>query len=304
MKRIKPIPEYKTEAVKELVNNLKKNQTFLIASVKNLPGGQYQAIKYKLRDVAKIKVLKKSIILRALDKFDKGIEKIRDYVKEDCAFLFSNQDPFELSATLSDNLSPSKAKVGQEVPEDIKIDAGPTELTPGPIISELGALGIPIQIEDGKITIKTEKIILKAGDPVNDAAASIMAKLDIKPFKVGFEPLAAYDTKESKFYANVKIDKEGTLEALKESYSKTLALSVSIAYSTKDNIGYLLSKALTHYTALEKLSPKEEVKEEKPTEEKSEEKKEEEKPAESEEKKEKVKKEDDTQKNKSDKEEK
>ncbi|MCH8317491.1 MAG: 50S ribosomal protein L10, partial [Bacteroidetes bacterium] len=119
----------------------------------------------------------------------------------------------ELAGDLIENKSPAKAKANQEAPEDIEILEGPTDLISGPVISEFGALGIPIKIDNGKITIKSSKIIVKKGEKISENAASMMGKLDIKPFSVGFIPLSAFDTKEKKLYLEMNINKE---EAVKE----------------------------------------------------------------------------------------
>jgi len=100
---------------------------------------------------------------------------------------------------LEESKSPAKAKPGQEAPEDIEIPEGPTDLIPGPAISELGALGIQIQIEKGKIHIKEAKVIAKQGAKISQGAADLMGKLDIKPFSVGFIPLCSFDTKERNY---------------------------------------------------------------------------------------------------------
>ncbi len=46
---------------------------------------------------------------------------------------------------------------------DLEIPAGPTDLIPGPAISEMGALGIQIQIQGGKIEVKQPRIVTKKG---------------------------------------------------------------------------------------------------------------------------------------------
>lgn len=244
------VPELKTRTVTELENLIKKNKTFMICSIKNLPGKQYQAIKKKIKELARIKVVKKSLVLRAIDNSGIEIKKIKEHVKEDSALLFSKIDCFELSAILSENKSPVGAKIRQMVPEDIEVESGATDLVPGPVISELGALGIKIAIEDGKINIKEKKIIVKKGEQVNEAAASIMAKLDIKPFSVGFEPAAAYDSEEKKVYTNIRIDKEKTLDELKKSYSRALAFAIKLAYPCAETIRFLLGKATSHEKAI------------------------------------------------------
>jgi large subunit ribosomal protein L10 len=260
------IPESKLKAVSEIENLIKKNKTFMVCSIKSLPGKQYQAIKKKIREHAKVKVVKKSLVLRAIDNSGIEIKKIKKYVIEDSALLFSDIDAFELAGMLSQNKTPVGAKVGQIANEDIEVEPGATELVPGPVISELGALGLKIAIEDGKINIKEKKIIVKKGQPVNESAAGLMAKLDIKPFSVGFEPIAAYDNQDKKVYTGIKIDQEKTLEDMKQSYSKALGFAVGIAYVCSESLKFILGKASMQEKAILNLvnksqsPPQEEIK--------------------------------------------
>lgn len=244
VKRDAPIPEFKIKAVKELEDLMKSKRTILVASIKNIPGSQFQEIVKKLRGKAIVKVPKKNLIFRALNKnSEEEIKKIKDRLEDSYALLFSDLESFELAGELAKNQSPSKAKVGQEAPFDIEIPAGPTELVPGPAISELGALGIQIQIEKGKITIKEPKVVAKEGSKISQGAADLMSKLGIKPFKIGFIPLCSFDTNDKKFYSEIKIDVEGTIESLKESYGKALSFAVGVGYFSKDTIKLIIGKA-------------------------------------------------------------
>lgn len=244
MKRQTPIPETKKETVKELSNLIKSKKTVLIASIKNLPGSQFQEISKKLRRKAVVKVPKKNLIFRAIDSAEgEEIKKLKDEITDSVAILFSDLDSYELAGELMENKTPSKAKAGQEAPEDIQVEAGPTDLVPGPAISELGSLGIQIEIKDGKINIKEPRVIAKAGEKIKQNAADVMSKLDIKPFSVGFIPVSAFDTKDGKLYLEIKIDKEGTLKELKSAYGRALPFAVSIGYTSKDTIKFLISKA-------------------------------------------------------------
>ena len=255
-KERKDIPESKLKAVAELEKIIKKSKTFMICSIKNLPGKQYQAIKKKIREKAKVRVLKKSLALRAIDNSGIEIKKLKDYVVEDSALLFSDIDAFELAGILSQNKTPIGAKAGQLANEDIIVEPGATDLVPGPVISELGALGLKIAIEDGKINIKEKKVIVKKGLPVSEGAASLMSKLDIKPFSMGFEPIAAYDNEEKKVYAGIRIDSAKTLEDLKTAYSKTLGFAVNIAYVCNETLKFILGKAVRQEKAILNLISK------------------------------------------------
>ena len=261
------------KTVEDLKKLIETKKTILIASIKNLPASQFQEISKKLRGKAIVKVPKKNLIIRALDSSSKeAIKDIKEKIEDSVAILFSDLDAFELAGELLNNKSPAKAKAGQEAPEDIEVQAGPTDLIPGPAISELGALGIQIQIEKGKITIKEPRVIAKQGEKISSGAADLMGKLGIKPFSVGFTPLCAFDNEEGKFYNELKVDRESTLEELKVAYRKALPFAVEIGYTTEDTIKFLIGKAGMHEKALENLNSAEE---EKPVEEKEEEIKEE-----------------------------
>jgi len=258
------IPQIKKQTVKELSDLIKNKNTVLIASIKNIPASQFQEISKKLRGKAVIKVPKKNLMFRAIDDSSKEVvKKLKDHIEDSVAILFSDLDCFELAAELIKNKSPAKAKAGQEAPENIEVEAGPTELVPGPAISELGALGIQIQIEKGKIHIKESKVIVKEGKKISQGAADIMSKLGIKPFSIGFIPLSGLDLKEGKLYLEIKIDKEKALKELKEAYSKALPFAVEIGYPTENTIKFLIGKAHAHSKALERLTGKEKIEENK-----------------------------------------
>ena len=252
------VSKKKIETVKKLVELINNNNTIIITSIKNLPSKQFQNIRKTLREQADIAVVKKRITLKAIEESgNKKIQNLKEHICEDSALLFSKQDPFEVASVLSVNKNPMGAKPGQIATEDIGVEEGGTDIMPGPAISEFGALGIQIAVENGKIAIKKSKIIVKAGEEINNAAASIMGKLEIKPFNVGLEPIALCDIKTGKIYLNVKIDKEKTVKEMQTGAGKALGFAQRIAYCCKETIGALLGKANSHANALSNLAPQE-----------------------------------------------
>ena len=271
------VSEAKKAKVKELAELMKK-KTVMVISIKGLPSAQFQDIKKKLRSKAKVQVVKKSLVKFALDHC--GIKELHDlvpHVDDSTAMLFSDADAFEISGILADEKSPSKAKAGQVAPSDIEVKAGPTELLPGPDISALSAVGLAPKVEDGKIAIMQDKVIAKEGDEITEALASIMAKLDIIPFEVGIDPVAAYDGDDKKVYADIKIDKEGFMKGLMGDYSRAVPFAVEIGYVNETTLDFILAKAGAEEKAIDALveeKPAEEKKEEPAAEEKAEEVKE------------------------------
>ena len=250
-KPITHVSEDKKKVVKELTELIKKKKTILVASIKNIPTSQFQEIVKKLRGKAIVKVPKKKIMIRALET-SSDAKKIEGQINDNVAILFSDMDCFDLAGELVKNKSPTKAKAGQEAPEDLEVPAGPTELVPGPAISELGALGIQIQIENGKITIKEPKIVAQKGTKISQGAADILSKLDIKPFSISLIPVAGYDADEKKIYVNININREETISNLKTAFGKSLPFAVEIGYATPETIKFILLKASMNAKALEK----------------------------------------------------
>jgi len=269
MKPKNQISPVKKKAVEELSDLIRNKKTILIASIKNLPASQFQEISKKLRGKAIVKVPKKNLIFRAIDSSgNEAVKELKKQIKDSVAVLFSDLDSYELAGELIQNKSPAKAKAGQEAPEDIEVDAGPTDLVPGPAISELGSLGIQIEIKEGKINIKEPRVIAKEGEKISQNAADIMNKLDIKPFSIGFIPVCSFDTKEGKLYLEIKIDTEEAVKNLKQAFGKALPFAVEIAYISEDTIKFLIGKAGMQEKALEKFVGEEEKEESEKSEEK------------------------------------
>jgi ribosomal protein L10 len=253
MKKRKTISENK----KKIVGNLEKlssKKTILVVSIKNIPASQFQEITKKLRGKAIVKVPRKNLIILAIER-KKELEKLKQNIQkeEGFAFLFSDLDAYDLAGELIKNKTSTRAKAGQESPIDIEIPEGPTDLVPGPAISELGALGIEIQIEKGKINIKKSKIIVKKGDKIKQNAADLMSKLNIKPFSVGFTLLFAFDNEKKIFYNEISINPEETIKNILERYLKSLAFAIEINYLSKDTIKHFIFKALIHSNKINRI---------------------------------------------------
>lgn len=250
----KEVPEYKIKIVNELANKIKKSKTILLASTKGLPSSQFHLIKKNFRGKAEIKVVKKSAALRAIEAAARpGLDNLKKEINADVAIFFSDLDPFELSGLLADNQSPTKAKGGDIAPEDIMVEPGPTDLLPGPAISELSGVGLRVAVESGKITIRLPATLVKKGEVIKENVASVLGKLNITPMNVGFEPFAAYDSITEKVYVGIKIDKKAVLEQLRHDISKALGFARSMGYVTKETLSYFFGKANAEEKAIQNL---------------------------------------------------
>lgn len=260
--KVETVPEYKKKLVNEIAEKINGSRSVLIASIKGLPASQFQQIRKSLREKADVLVTKKSLLQRAIGSVEKGaLQNLKGKIDADVCVIFSHVDAFELAGILIDSQTPAKAKPGDVAPRDIDVEPGPTELMPGPAISELGKVGLKVAVEGGKLAIKNSATLVKEGEEINSDVASVLGKLDIFPMNVGLIPISAYDSEEDKFYAEIKIDKEGTLEELRNAISKALGFAVGVSHTTKETVAYFIAKAGREEKAIENLLGKEKVEE-------------------------------------------
>lgn len=242
--RVKPVPEEKKKQVSKICEMIKAHPTVLVASTKGLPASQFQKIKKSLRGKAEVVMAKKSILHRAVSASEIGqLQNLKEQIGADIVLMLSDSDPFELSGLLIDSQTPTKAKAGDIALEDIHVEPGPTDLIPGPAISELGSVGLKVSVEEGKLAIKQGATIVHEGEVISEKVAGVMAKLGIMPMKVGFIPVAAYDAKSDKVYVGIKIDKEGALAELRNAIGKAFGFAVNVGYYTSQTVKYFIAKA-------------------------------------------------------------
>jgi len=253
----------KEKAVKTLAEKIRNAKTLIIVSIKGLPSKQFQMIKKSVREHASVQVAKKNIMKRAIDAVGKdSILDLKKYVQENSAFVISDMEGYELAGILTQKKNPVNAKAGQTALEDIEVKAGPTDLVPGPAISELSSVGLQVSVENGKLSIKNSKVIAKKDQKISAEIASILQKLSIQPFSVGLEPVAIFDIENEKIYTDININPKEAAINLRNAAGKSLGFAQKIVYYCRETIGYLLAKANANNQALSKLQPKEKSKEE------------------------------------------
>ncbi len=249
------VSEKKVRIVSELSKLIDRKNTLLVASTYNLSSSQLQEIRKKLRAKGEVKFVKKNVALRAIESSKReGIGEISKHITESPALILSDDDAFELATILSENKYPARAKTGQTAKREIVVEAGPTDLMPGPILTELGAAGLKAGIVGGKVTIKERQVLVKPGDVIPKPVSDILMKLEIMPFTVELEPLAAYDARTHNVYTGMKIDREGTLAKLKETFSCALQFAVKLEYPSADTIMQIITNAQREAIAMDSLN--------------------------------------------------
>jgi len=251
----KHVSETKKKLLEELTDLARKHNTIMVLAIENIPSADFQKIKKELRGTAKIKVVKRRVIEKTIEQISsdkKNIEKLKDKMLGNFALLFSNKDAFEIAAILNKSKIPARAKPDQIAPQDIILEAGPTELVAGPALSELTKLGIKASVEGGKIAIRERKILVKKGEKIKEEIASALTILEITPFSLNIVPAAAYDSNTFKVYLDINVNPEQTIHDLKQISMQSITLAQKINYICKETITILISKASQEANMLSK----------------------------------------------------
>ncbi len=250
--KIKRGKAWRKEQIALIADLIKSYKTVGIAKVRGIRASQLQRLRRELRDNARLRVSKNSLI--AISFKDSGIDEMTDYIEDQMALIFTNLGAFELYRLTEASKIPAPIKAGTIAPEDIVIEAGPTALKPGPVVGELQNLGIPAGIAGGKVEIKKRTVVVKEGERVTPEIAEILAKLGIYPVKEGLDLAAVYERESGVLFKPevLCIEPSEYISELCEAAKRALSLATHLkyVYPTSFTIGELLREASIKSQAL------------------------------------------------------
>lgn len=228
-----------------------------IINVETLPSRQLQAMRGKLRKDVLIRMTKRRLLQRAVDKIKdkkKGIENIMNYAGGMPALLFTKENPFKIYKAISKSKSKSPIKPGQKAPFDIVVPKGPTSFTPGPVISELATLKIKAGVEAGKIAIKEDSTVLKEGESCSPLLSSMLMRLGIEPMEIGLNLVAVYEDGMIYEQKVLSIDDEKLKSDLGQAHMWAINLGVEAKVPAKEIIEIMLIDAERNAKAIESVT--------------------------------------------------
>lgn len=248
------VAEWKEEEVEELKNLIEEYGVVGVIDLFEVPSKQVQQIRKSIKGKAEIRMSRKTLILRALEESEKeGVKKLKENMGEMPALIFSYLDSFKLAKILRENTQKAKAKPGMTAPRDIEVEPGPTSFRPGPLLSKFGNLGIPTDVEEGKVVIKNKATVVEKGEKVNNEAANLLTKLGIKPREIGLALKAAWESGVLYQEDDLKIEPEEWIRKLKKAQGEALSLAVNTGIYDKDSIRMMVRKASAESEALKSI---------------------------------------------------
>lgn len=235
----------KTQEVEEIRNFLQQYRALGVASLEKVRAPQLQELKRKLENNAYFRVVKNTLIRRAIVqcKDKPELEKLEGHLSGANIYLFTNLNPFKLLLLLEKSRVRATARAGDTAVEDVVVSAGNTGLPPGPIISILGAVGIRTRIEAGSVWVSRDTLVAKKGDVIDTRLAGVLSKLGIKSVEIGLSLKAMYDDGLIMTEEQLRLDLEETQRRFGQAHVSALNLSLNAACPLPENIVLLLQKA-------------------------------------------------------------
>lgn len=190
------VAQWKKDLIANLTETIASSPVVGIVDIQGIPSKQINKMRARLRGEVDLTVTKITFLKRALDEVAEqrpGIEELKEAVDGQVGLVTTEVNPFKLFKMMERTKTPAPAKGGELAPNDISIKAGDTSFKPGPVVREFQQVGIPAAIERGKVVIKKNAVLVKAGEPIPKDLAGVLPRLDILPLILGLDLKAVFE---------------------------------------------------------------------------------------------------------------
>ena len=218
-----------------------------VVGIRGVPASALQSMRRELRARGHpVTVATNSALRHAIEKAAQSRPALRpllDQVHDQTALLAADANPFALYQEFLRTRSPTPARGGEVAPADIFVPAGTTSFRPGPIVGELQHAGFPAAIEKGKVILKKDTTIVKAGQTIPREVAGMLTRLEIFPLEVGLTLRAVVDGET--FYPPevLSVDLEAKRAELARASRAALGLAVHLGFVTRETLPLLVTRA-------------------------------------------------------------
>lgn len=225
-----------------------------VVCVDNVGSQQLNSTRKQMRGTAEILMGKNTLMRKVLRKFlneNPGhfFASLEAKMAGNVGFVFTNADLPKVRDMILANRVPAPARVNAISPVDVVVPAGPTGCDPGQT-SFFQVLQVPTKIVKGQIEITSNVNLIKTGDKVGASEATLLQKLNIKPFSYGLLIDVVFD-KGSMFSVDV-LDIDAAYLASKFSFtcSRVAAISLQIGYPTQVSLPHSIGNAFKSLVAV------------------------------------------------------
>ncbi|RYJ14045.1 50S ribosomal protein L10 [Halogeometricum borinquense] len=250
VRKTETIPEWKRIEVGELTDFLEEYQSVGVVSVTGIPSRQLQSMRRDLHGSAELRMSRNTLVTRALEQVNDGLEELTDYVYGQVALVGTNDNPFGLYKQLEASKTPAPINAGEVAPNDIVIPEGDTGVDPGPFVGELQQVGASARIMEGSIKVTEDSHVLDEGEVVSEELSNVLNELGIEPKEVGLDLRGVYSEGVLFEPDELAIDVEEYRADIQSAAAGARNLSINAGYPTAQTAPTMLAKAAGEAKAL------------------------------------------------------
>ena len=242
-RKTETIPEWKQEEVDDIVAFLERYDSVGVVDVTGIPSRQLQDMRRELHGTAALRVSRNTLMERALEEVDDGLEDLTEHVAGQVGLIGTNDNPFGLYKQLEESKTPAPINAGEVAPNDIVIPEGDTGVDPGPFVGELQSIGANARIDEGSIKVMEDSTVLSAGEEVSQDLANVLSELGIEPKEVGLDLRGVFSDGVLFAPEELAIDVEAYEADLQSAAAAARNLSLNAEYPTAQTAPSMLAKA-------------------------------------------------------------
>ena len=233
-----------------LTERLLSQPVTALVGIRGVPAAALQSMRRELRAHGHpVTVATNSAIRHALERASASrpsLKPLLEHVTDQTAILAADANPFALYQEFLRTRSPTPARGGEVAPNDIFVPAGTTSFRPGPIVGELQHAGFPAAIEKGKVVLKKDTTIVRAGHTISREVAGMLTRLEVFPLEVGLSLRAVVD-RETFYPPDVlSVDLDLKRAEIARASRAALGLAVHLGYVTRETLPLLVTRAHRH----------------------------------------------------------
>jgi large subunit ribosomal protein LP0 len=252
MSGAKSVDERKQKYFSKIIQLLDDYNSIFVVGVDNVGSNHLQKIRQTLRGDAVVLMGKNTMMRKAirtnLEK-NAALESLLPLLKGNVGFVFTNADLSTVRNKIGALKVAAPAKAGTLAPNDVIVPKGNTGMEPSQT-GFLQALNIPSKINKGQIEITSDVHLIKAGAKVGSSEATLLTKLNIKPFSYGMIVQYVYDSGAVYEPSVLDLTDEDLLGKFRAGVNNIAALSLEIGVPTIASLPHSLVNGFKNVIAL------------------------------------------------------
>ncbi|MBV0901841.1 50S ribosomal protein L10 [Haloarcula salina] len=242
-RKTETIPEWKQEEVDSIVEMIESYESVGVVNIAGIPSRQLQDMRRDLHGTAELRVSRNTLLKRALDEVDDGLEDLNGFVTGQVGLIGTNDNPFSLFQELEASKTPAPISAGEVAPNEIVIPEGDTGVDPGPFVGELQSVGADARIQEGSIQVLSDSVVLDAGEEVSQDLSNVLSELGIEPKEVGLDLRAVFADGVLFEPEELELDIDEYERDIKAAAGRAFNLSVNAEYPTATTVKTMLQSA-------------------------------------------------------------